>query len=242
MRCARCGSENQDGALYCSHCGAALAGSPLDDPAVAASPPASATTEGAPSDVAPAQNGDSSPPQPSPSGVQVQARGASTDDVRARFQSATDRMQAAAGPYEQRLVAIQDALAPLDPLGKQLVTWIGCVLIIIGIFLPIKTWSWSIGILSYSQTDNYWDLNTPLSVLYLIALLAAAGFAYLRAYVWNWFIGAFFLVFLVLGFINSFSADVSGITGFSARPSWGWVFLVAGLAALLAGTAMREPG
>jgi hypothetical protein len=157
----------------------------------------------------------------------------------AGLQHATDRLEAAAQPYEQRLGPIQDALAPLEQFGKQMVTWIGSVLIILGLFLPVKTWTVTVAGFTGSGSDDYWQLNAFLATLFLLAALAAAAFAYLRLYVWNWLIGAFLLLFFVLGFINAFS---SGYAGVGAHPSWGWIFLVLGLLALLAGTAMRDTG
>jgi hypothetical protein len=156
----------------------------------------------------------------------------------AGLQHATDRLEAAAAPYEQRLGPIQDMLTPLEGLGKQVVTWIGAALIIIGLFLPIKTFSASFGTISVSATRSYWDLNSLEGIIFLLLGLAAAGLAYLRMYVWNWLIGAVLFIFFLFGFINSFSGE----GGVGAHPSWGWIVLVIGLLVLLAGTAMRDTG
>ena len=157
----------------------------------------------------------------------------------ARLQHATDRLDAIAQPYEQRLGPIQNRLTPLEGIGKQALAWLGCALIIIGVFVPIKTYSISFIQLSYS----YWDLNHFLTALFLILAIAAAALVYLRMDVWLWPIGAFYLVFFVLGFFNSFSGggDVTSDSGSIApHPSYGWIFLFAGLLAMLAAAAMRD--
>jgi zinc-ribbon domain len=238
MRCAQCGTENQEGATYCASCGAALVVVAVTSETAApatSSTPVGAAAVGASGDPGPAPA--QSPPPVAPSG-QPHGSGPSTDEMKAGLQHATDRLEAAAAPYEQRLGPIQDMLTPLEGLGKQVVTWIGAAFIIIGLFLPIKTYSASVSIVSVSVSWNYWSVNSLLATLFLIAALAAAGLAYLRMYVWNWLIGAFLFIFFLFGFINSFSGE----SGVGAHPSWGWIVLLIGLLGLLAGTAMRDTG
>jgi hypothetical protein len=238
MRCAQCGTENQEGATYCASCGAALVVVVATSDTAAAS--SSSTPIGAAAGGAAGEPGPTpaqSPPPVAPSG-QPHGSGPSTDEMMAGLQHATDRLAAAAAPYEQRLGPIQDMLAPLEGLGKQVVTWIGAAFIIIGLFLPIKSYSASVSIVSYSFSWKYWDVNALLATLILLAALAAAGLAYLRMYVWNWLIGGFLLLFFLLGFLDSFS----GAGPYGAHPSWGWIILLIGLLGLLAGTAMRDTG
>jgi hypothetical protein len=157
----------------------------------------------------------------------------------ARLQHATNRLDAIAEPYERRLGPIQNRLTPLEGIGKQALAWLGCALIIIGLFIPIKTYPIAFVQLSYS----YWDLNHFLTAIFLILAIAAIALVYLRMYVWLWLIGAFYLVFFLLGFINAFSGggDISSDSGtISPHASYGWIFLFAGLLAMLAAAAMRD--
>jgi hypothetical protein len=221
VKCTNCGTENLQDATFCQSCGTALA------------EPATVTPDVVNSQI-PAGVG--TPASGTPTGTTARTS-PSTEELIGRLQGATSRVEGAMGPYQQRLAPIGDALTPLEGIGKQRLAWIGSGLVIVGLFLPIKTFTVSFLGVSGSGSSTYWGLNSPEWILFFLLAVAAAGLAYLRMYVWLWFIGALLFVFFILGFINSF---LSGVDGVGAHPSWGWIFLFPGALALIAAAAMRE--
>ncbi len=120
---------------------------------------------------------------------------------------------------------LQQALAPLEGAGKQVIAWVGAVLLFIGTFLATKTYSISAGIYSASGSHNLWDWASFIWPLLLVLLAAAsAGFAFIRDYKWLVVTGGVSLLILILEFLYTFSTGVS-IPGLSAHPSWGWIVL-----------------
>ncbi|HEX6507921.1 MAG TPA: hypothetical protein VF221_09840 [Chloroflexota bacterium] len=130
---------------------------------------------------------------------------------------------------------VQNALAPLERVGKQYIAWIGCIVLFIGLFVPAKTYSFSSAIVSVSTSQSLWDYGTFWAVILLLLIIASAGLAYLRDYKWLVVTGGASLVILLLNFLYAFA----GVAGFSAHPSWGWILLFPGALLIIAAGAMR---
>ena len=137
---------------------------------------------------------------------------------------------------------ISQVLAPLEPVGKQYLAWIGAVLLFIGTFLSTKTYSVSAGILgSFSGSDDLWQWASFIWPLLIVLLaLASAGVAFLRDYKWLVVTGGVSFLILILQFLYTFSTGVS-VSGLSAHPSWGWIILFPAALLILAAGVMR-PG
>jgi hypothetical protein len=131
---------------------------------------------------------------------------------------------------------IQKALAPLEQLGRQKIVWIAAAVLIIGLFLPERTYTFSSAFISASASQSWWDYSTLGALLVLILAAASAFVAYARDYKWLWISGIIVLVFEVKVFIDAFSSIVVGA---SFHPSWGWIFLFIGMLGLLAAAMMR---
>lgn len=132
--------------------------------------------------------------------------------------------------------SVQNALSPLAPLGKQYVAWIGSGLLLIGLFLPAKTYSYSAFNISASTSQSLWDYGTFWGVVLLLLVAASALVAYVRDYKWLVVTGGAALIILIINFLYAFS----GVLGFSAHPTWGWIFLFPGVLLILAAGAMRS--
>ena len=134
---------------------------------------------------------------------------------------------------------VQNALAPLEQFGKQIVAWAGCVVLLVGLFVSAKTYSYSGGVIfSFSASRSMWDYATFWSVILILLIIASAGLAFIRDYNWLLITGAASLVILILNFLYTFSTGVS-LSGYSAHPSWGWILLFPGALLILAAGAMR---
>jgi hypothetical protein len=137
--------------------------------------------------------------------------------------------------------SVQSALAPLEPVGRQYLGWIGAALLLIGTFLHVKTYSYNgpnlgLNIAIPSASQNFWDYSGLWAFVVLVLALASAGLAFIRDYKWLLVTGAISFVVLVLNVLFTFS----GVLGLSARPSWGWIVLFVGALAVLAAGAMRS--
>ncbi len=137
--------------------------------------------------------------------------------------------------------SVQNALAPLEPVGRQYLGWIGAALLLIGTFLSVKTYTYNgpnlgLNISVPSASQNFWDFSGLWAFVVLVLALASAGLAFIRDYKWLLVTGGVALIVLVLNFLYTFS----GVLGLSARPSWGWIVLLLGELAVLAAGAMRS--
>jgi hypothetical protein len=137
--------------------------------------------------------------------------------------------------------SVQNALAPLEPVGRQYLGWIGAALLLIGTFLHVKTYSYNgpnlgLNIAIPSASQNFWDYSGLWAFVVLVLALASAGVAFIRDYKWLVVTGAISFVVLVLNLLFTFS----GVLGLSAHPSWGWIVLFVGALAVLAAGAMRS--
>jgi hypothetical protein len=137
--------------------------------------------------------------------------------------------------------SVQNALAPLEPVGRQYLAWIGAALLLIGTFLHVKTYTYNgpnlglnISVPSASQT--FWEYSGLWAFVVLVLAIASAGLAFIRDYKWLVVTGAVSFVILVLNLLFTFS----GVLGLSARPSWGWIVLFLGALAVLAAGMMRS--
>jgi hypothetical protein len=137
--------------------------------------------------------------------------------------------------------SVQNALTPLEPVGKQYLAWIGSILLLVGTFLSVKTYTYNgpnlglnVGIPSASQ--NFWDFSGIWAFIVLVLALGSAGLAYIRDYKWLVVTGGVSFLILVLNFLFTFS----GTLGLSARPSWGWIVLFLGALLIMAAGAMRS--
>lgn len=136
---------------------------------------------------------------------------------------------------------VQNALVPLEPVGRQYLGWIGAALLLIGTFLSVKTYTYNgpnlgLNISVPSASQNFWDFSGLWAFIVLVLALASAGLAFIRDYKWLLVTGGVALVVLVVNFLYTFS----GVLGLSARPSWGWIVLLLGDLIVLAAGAMRS--
>ncbi|MBV9281144.1 MAG: hypothetical protein JOZ41_13765 [Chloroflexi bacterium] len=138
----------------------------------------------------------------------------------------------------QTPAGVQQTLAPLEQAGKQIIAWIGSVLLLIGLFLPAKTVSYS-GIITVSGSGSLWDYGTFWAVVLLLLAVASAALAYLRDYKWLLITGGAALVILVVQFLYAFSSNGVSLEGLSVHPSWGWIILFPAALLILAAGAMR---
>ena len=132
--------------------------------------------------------------------------------------------------------SVQNALAVFEPVGKQYMGWIGAGLLLIGLFLSAKTYSYSAFNINASTSQSLWDYGPTWSVVLLLLAAASAGLAFIRDYKWLIVSGGVSLLILILNFLYAFS----GVLGFSARPSWGWIILVPAALIIMAAGAMRS--
>jgi hypothetical protein len=132
--------------------------------------------------------------------------------------------------------SVQNALTPLEPVGKQYLAWIGCVLLFIGLFVSAKTYSYSALTINVSASQSLWDYATFWSVILVLLVAASAVLAYVRDYKWLVVTGGVSLLILILNFLYAFSGEV----GFSAHPSWGWILLFPGSLLIMVAGAMRS--
>jgi hypothetical protein len=137
--------------------------------------------------------------------------------------------------------SVQSALAPLEPVGRQYLGWIGAAFLLIGTFLSVKTYTYNgpnlgLNISVPSASQNFWDYSGLWAFVVLVLALASAGLAFIRDYKWLLVTGGVSFVVLVLNLLFAFS----GVQGLSARPSWGWIVLFLGALGVLAAGAMRS--
>lgn len=117
----------------------------------------------------------------------------------------------------------------LDQLGAQNLAWIGAALLLIGDFLPTKT----ISVLGFSASAKLWDYAGFWGIIFLLCAIASAAVAYLKDYKWLWITGGIALIGVVLEFIDALTASYS-------HPSWGFIFLFLGAAAIIVAAAMTS--
>lgn len=156
--------------------------------------------------------------------------GATAANVNARMDAATATIERSAA-----VASARNALTPLEGMGRQTVAWIGAALVFVGVWLPVKTYSVSAGPFAVSVSWSLWDLNLFWGLLVLLAAIVTAFAAWQHDYRLLWATGAAIAVAELANLIVSFSAPSIA----SARPSWGWLFLIVGLLAILAAAAMR---
>jgi hypothetical protein len=137
--------------------------------------------------------------------------------------------------------SVPNALAPLEPVGRQYLGWIGAALLLIGTFLSVKTYTYNgpnlgLNIAVPSASQNFWDFSGIWAFVVLVLALASAGLAFIRDYKWLLVTGGVSFVVLVVNLLFTFS----GVLGLSARPSWGWIVLFLGALVVLAAGAMRS--
>lgn len=135
--------------------------------------------------------------------------------------------------------SVQDRLSPLEGVGKQILTWAGAVLLIVGLFVSAKTYSASF--VSASASRSLWDYGTFWAVILLLLALVSAGLAYIRDYKWLLVTGAASLLICILEFLYAFSNEIEGVSSsaVSAHPSWGWILLFPGALLILVAGATR---
>jgi hypothetical protein len=139
--------------------------------------------------------------------------------------------------------SVPNALAPLEPVGRQYLGWLGAALLLVGVFLHVKTYTYNgpgvglaqIPVPSFSQ--SLWDLSAIWGFIIVVLAIGSAGLAYIRDYKWLLVTGGAALVILVLNFLFTFSSPYI-LT--SAHPSYGWILLFPGALAVLAAGAMRS--
>ena len=153
---------------------------------------------------------------------------ASLRNVNSQFESTFAGLDSAAAP-------LRGAVAPLAPLGKQIVALASAVILFIGTFLPAASFSISFLGSSISDHVSLWSWHWWAAFFITIAAIIGAGAALLRMYASLWVATIVALVFVVLGFITTL-----GQTGWG--PSWGWIFLLIGLLGLIAATVMPDDG
>ena len=132
--------------------------------------------------------------------------------------------------------SVQNALAAFEPIGKQYMGWIGAGLLLIGLFVSAKTYSYSAFNINVSASQSLWDYGTTWAVVLLLLAAASAGLAYIRDYKWLIVTGGVSLLVLILNFLYAFK----GVLGFSAQPSWGWIILFPAALIIMAAGAMRS--
>lgn len=132
--------------------------------------------------------------------------------------------------------SVQNALTPLEPVGKQYLGWIGAALLLIGLFVAAKTYTYSALTVNVSASQSLWSYGTFWAIILLLLAAASAVLAYVRDYKWLVVTGAVSFVILILNFLYAFSGEL----GFSARPSWGWILLFPGALIIMAAGAMRS--
>lgn len=132
--------------------------------------------------------------------------------------------------------SVQNALAPLEPVGKQYLGWIGAALLFVGLFVSAKTYSYSALNINVSASQSLWNYGTFWAVILLLLVAATAILAYVRDYKWLVVTGGVSLVILIVNFLYAFSGEV----GFSAHPSWGWILLFPGALIIMIAGAMRS--
>lgn len=138
---------------------------------------------------------------------------------------------------------LQSTLTPLEPVGRQYLGWIGAALLLVGVFLHVKTYTYDgpgIGIAripvpSFSQT--LWDVSAVWAFVIIVLAIGSAGLAYIRDYKWLFVTGVASVVILLINFLFTFSSPYL-LT--SAHPSWGWILLIPGALAVLAAGMMRS--
>jgi hypothetical protein len=139
--------------------------------------------------------------------------------------------------------SVQNALTPLEPVGRQYMGWIGCALLLIGLFLSVKTYSYNgpaigigqVSVPSVSQT--FWEYSGLWAFVLLVLSVGSAGLAFIRDYKWLLVTGGASLVILLLNFFWTFS---SPFVLTSAHPSWGWILLFPGAIIIILAGAMRS--
>lgn len=132
--------------------------------------------------------------------------------------------------------SVQNALTPLEPVGRQYMGWIGAALLFIGLFVSAKTYTYSALNVSVSASQSLWNYGTFWAVILLLLVAASAVLAYVRDYKWLLVTGGVSLVILILNFLYAFSGEV----GFSAHPTWGWILLFPGAIIIILAGAMRS--
>jgi hypothetical protein len=136
--------------------------------------------------------------------------------------------------------SVQNALTPLEPVGKQYLAWIGSALLLVGTFVSVKTYTYNgpvgINVSIPSVSQKFWDYSGIWAFVVLVLALGSAGLAYVRDYKWLVVTGGVSFVILVLNLLFTFS----GTLGLSARPSWGWILLLPGALIIMAAGAMRS--
>jgi hypothetical protein len=132
--------------------------------------------------------------------------------------------------------SVQNALTPLEPVGRQYMGWIGSALLLIGLFVSAKTYTYSALNISVSASQSLWNYATFWAVILLLLVAASAVLAYVRDYKWLLVTGGVSLVILILNFLYAFSGEV----GFSAHPTWGWILLFPGAIIIILAGAMRS--
>jgi hypothetical protein len=132
--------------------------------------------------------------------------------------------------------SVQDALTPLEPVGKQYLGWIGSALLFVGLFVAAKTYTYTALNINVSASQSLWNYGTFWAVILLLLVAASAVLAYVRDYKWLLVTGGASLLILILNFLYAFSGDV----GFSAHPSWGWILLFPGALIIMVAGAMRS--
>lgn len=257
MQCPNCGHEVRG--KFCGNCGTRVADSPPAPPQAAGDSGATAAirpedlrdmmagaSSGQPSYGTTAQQSYSGTGSALPSGDGPSGGYGFSQSSPQGMARATPSFGRSAGP--QGLPGgvavppgVQQALVPLEALGKRLTAWIGCALLLVGLFVAAKTYSVSAGVFSVSGSRSLWDYATFWSVILLLLIVASAGLAYLRDYKWLVITGAGSFIILILNFLYAFSTGVS-YAGISARPSWGWILLFPGALLIMAAGAMPATG
>ena len=133
----------------------------------------------------------------------------------------------------------QSYLTPLEQFGRQPIAWVGSALVFIGVFLPVKTYTVSSSIISFSVSWSLWDLNALWSLIVLLAAVASAFIAWQRDYRLLWVTGGIIALAELINLLFTFSSPA----GTSAHPSWGWILLIPGVLLILAAAVLRaNPG
>jgi hypothetical protein len=124
---------------------------------------------------------------------------------------------------------VQNALAPLEQVGRQTIAWIGAALLAIGVLLlPVA----SISVFIVSASYKMWTVSSFSWFLLLLCAAVAAGVAYLRDYQWLWAAGGLALLILLYRFVDIITNSILSL-------SWGWIVLFPGALLILVAAAMR---
>ena len=209
VRCANCGAENRDTSRFCTACGGELAAAATvaaPSPEPVALPPAPAQPQGA-----------GNPPPPA---ARWQAPGAPGAPPPAMG------WQAPSSPQQFGEV-IRGMVAPLEPLGKQIPTWVGALFVLIGVFLPAAV--------SPLGSVALWDFAKGTMLTLLGVAVVAAALAATRRYAGLRTAGiiAFFLVGT-----DFFDLLTSG----ASNPSWAFLLLWPGTFLIILASLIPDSG